>query len=761
MLRPINLKKLLLATSCALLATTSIVAQEYNVEAGKWSITVNESNGKATITYDGMTIISDNETEWGLNDARTSFSSLANIKVSHKDLQDEFGNGIELNVSGTTTDQTPTITVTQSYNIYSDRDYIITDVTLQGTDVLAINYIAPIRTNATIEILDKDNINYQLYVPFDNDEWVRYSTSQFGNVHSRTYELGALFNNTSRRAMVTGSIQHDTWKTGVDVTTQSPNSMTSLCVFNGAADNGTRDKNEPHGAVKSRRVQSSKIMLGYFSDWRRGLETYADLNAIVHPRLPFNGTKPFSWNSWGVIQEKIVRKQADEVSQFFADSLQSVGWHSEDGVVYIGLDSYWDNFAYRDHSAFVRKCKEKGQKAGIYWTPFVDWSNDGTRGLPDGSTHADAWLRDSNGNPWVRTGATAFDPTHPGTLARMKNQLEQFIKWGYEFVKLDFMIHGILEGQHYDKDVHTGVQAYNKGMQYLIDLIGDTMFINLSIAPLFPSHYAHSRRIACDAYASLNNSEYTLNSTAYGWWLDRCYTYNDADNVVMKGERLSVNRVRFTSSYITGIVMLGDDFSSGGDAEAKERVVKLASNNEVVQMAYQTKAFRPVEAADAYAAPNLFMYTVADTTYLAAVNYTTQRYKFNLDFDRLGLTTGQEYVVRELWTGDEIIASETYEAIVPRADAAIYKIYPKPENHSVKALRHDDTRCYYDALVEEVRIKGACKAIESYVYNVNGMCVASIKGEHDVVDVHHLPSGVYLYRAIDANGKSVKCKFMR
>ena len=36
-------------------------------------------------------------------------------------------------------------------------------------------------------------------------------------------------------------------------------------------------------------------------------------------------------------------------------------------------------------------------------------------------------------------GAYALDPTHPATKARIKKQLEEFIDWGYEFVKLDFM----------------------------------------------------------------------------------------------------------------------------------------------------------------------------------------------------------------------------------------------------------------------------------------------------------------------------------
>ncbi len=742
-----------------LFSVLPMVAQETIVNVGKWSVIVNETSGKATIKNDEVVIVADNEAEWGLNDEKTNYSALSNITITQADIDDAFGTGKRLSVTGVTAHD-PVVSVTHTYYIYSNRDYILTDVVLRGNSELEINYIAPIRSSVSSQILDAGT-NLHLYVPFDNDEWVRYKTTKFGTAHPISYEVTALFNNDTRCGLVTGSIEHDTWKTGIEAATQSENKLTSLRVFNGVASmEGTRDK-DPHGAVKAVKISSSKVMIGYFPDWRVGMETYGDLCAMVHPKLPFAGAKPFGWNSWGVIQENITRDQAVEVAKFFADSLQPVGFFAEDSVVYIGLDSFWDNFSMRDHMAFVRKCKENNQKAGIYWTPFVDWGNYANGQLPDGSTHSDAWLRDSSGNPLKRTGATAFDPTHPGTQARIKKQLEQFIEWGYEFIKLDFMIHGILEGVHYDKNIHTGVQAYNAGMQYIKEIIGDKMFINLSIAPLFPAHYAHSRRIACDAYASLSNSEYTLNSTAYGWWLDHCYSYNDADNVVLKDERIGANRVRFTSSCITGIVILGDEFTSGGDAGAKERIVEIAANNEVVQMAYRTKAFRPVDAVVGDDAPNLFMYAVGDTTYLAGLNYLGQRHKFNFDFERLGLTAGTEYVVRELWTGDEIIASESYEEFIPRSDAAIYKIYPKPANHNVEALHGDTTRCYYDAYIGEVRVKGCNLLQRSTIYNAAGMCVAAINGEHDAIDVNSLSAGIYILQTLDTQGNTITLKFVK
>ncbi len=758
------MQKFTLIISSILLATT-VMAQENVTEAGAWRISVNETTGKASIAYNNTTILAENEAEWGLVDNKTTFSTLTDIAVTSSDYQDEFGTGKQLIVTGKTT-QAPITTITHTYYIYSDKDYILTDVTLQSDNNLEINYIAPIRTTASSTILDAGT-NYFLYVPFDNDGWTRYETKLFGDWHPTCYEVSVLFNNDTRRGLVAGSIEHDTWKTGVTAASSAENTLNSLLVFNGVTSKGGTRDNDIHGAVKGTKVESSKMMIGYFADWRRGMETYGDLCATVHPKLPFSGAKPFGWNSWGVIQTNIRPAKAMETSDFFATELQSQGWQAQDSVVYIGLDSYWnENFAIRDHGKFVKQCKANNQKAGIYWTPFVDWGKNESGQMPAGSagsyTWGDAWLRDSNGNPQEIAGGIALDPSHPATLGRIENQIKQFVKWGYEFVKLDFLVHGALEGKHYDETIHTGIQGYNKAMQYLAELTEGTMFINLSIAPLFPAHHAHGRRIACDAFSSIANAEYTLNSTAYGWWLDHCYSYNDADHVVLRGESIGTNRVRLTSSYITGIVILGDDFSAEGDQGAKDNIKELASKKEIVQMAHQTKAFYPVSANEGHPAPNQFMYVVADTTYLAVLNYEAgKRHEFTFDFDRLGLTTGTEYVVRELWTDQEDIVTESYDEIVRRGDAAIYKIYPKPEDNSVTAVRPNKTRCYYDAYTQEVCAKGNTTVLESYIYNMSGTCVMTVKAAHDAVSVAKLPAGVYLYRGIDANGNSLTCKFKK
>ena len=124
-------------------------------------------------------------------------------------------------------------------------------------------------------------------------------------------------------------------------------------------------------------------------------------------------------------------------------------------------------------------------------------------------TYGDILLRDQDGEilPDV-DGGLAIDPTHPGNLARIDWFMDKFVSEGFEYIKLDFMAHGALEGKHYDPNITTGIAAYNYGLSYLTDKlsperIGRPFFINLSIAPLFPYSYAHSRRISCDVFGTI------------------------------------------------------------------------------------------------------------------------------------------------------------------------------------------------------------------------------------------------------------------
>lgn len=180
----------------------------------------------------------------------------------------------------------------------------------------------------------------------------------------------------------------------------------------------------------------------------------------------------------------------------------------------------------------------------------------------------------ANGQPQELDGAYAIDPTHPAVEAMMKKYSDLFHRTGFEYVKMDFMSHGSMEADKwYNTNIKTGIQGYNYGMTLLDKYFGD-MYLNLSISPLFPAHYAQSRRIACDAWNKIKDTEYTLNALSYGWWLDFVYQYNDSDHIVLRDAEEGENRARVTSGVITGIFIAGDDFSKGG----KELVKKERRN---------------------------------------------------------------------------------------------------------------------------------------------------------------------------------------
>ena len=133
-------------------------------------------------------------------------------------------------------------------------------------------------------------------------------------------------------------------------------------------------------------------------------------------------------------------------------------------------------------------------------------------------------------------------------------------------------------GDHHDPAITTGVAAYAYGMQRVEDdlspeKIGRPFFISLLIAPLFPA-YGHSRRVSCDAFGRLEDTEYLLSAVTFGWWTNgTLYQFNDPDRTVISRDAdpyhgsappgsiqtLKEARSRVDASIITGTVLLDSD----------------------------------------------------------------------------------------------------------------------------------------------------------------------------------------------------------
>ncbi|MDR1981939.1 MAG: alpha-galactosidase [Tannerellaceae bacterium] len=638
------------------------------VATGRWEISYNTTTKGVTVKKDARPVYEDGYASFKWNDRLITTKEYPKGKVKKEEIHDLFGHGTAYKI---TYRKKEWPTLVQTFYVYPDKEYILTDFTLESANEISSNYMAPVNTDNIPSVSEKGD-NRALFIPFDNDKWIRYQSHPLSFDKLVSYEATAVFDNESRAGLVIGSVEHDHWKTAVELSDGDGHMVGSLVCYGGVADSLTRDA-KPHGALKGKRIKSPRLFVGYFSDWRTGLEAYAKANATVAPPKPWDRPVPFGWNSWGVLQFDLTYRKALEVSDFFRDNLQNNSFVNPENKVVIGLDSGWNNFTEEELKDFADRCKANGQIAGIYWTPFTDWGKRPEREIKDapGYRYKDVYLY-ANGQPQELDGAYAVDPTHPAIEQQMRKTADLFHRTGFEYVKMDFMTHGALEADTwYNPEIRTGIEAYNYGMQLLDKYFGD-MYINLSISPVFPAQYAQSRRIACDAWGKIKDTEYTLNALSYGWWQDEVYQFNDADHIVLQKASEGENRARITSAVMTGIYITGDDFSAGGSQEGKERAKTYLTNADVNAVA-KGKAFRPVEGNGESSENRFVMQDEEGTFYLAVFNYKEEELKTTISLPRIGLDAERTYQVKELWSGESRPVSNSLNITVPPKDVLFFR----------------------------------------------------------------------------------------
>ena len=650
------MRKTQILTAALALATCSC-SNMTQVRHGDWCLSYVSGHG-ISITNNGTAVLRDAHSEYGHDGRIVSSNDYTRHTFSARRIDDAFGRGRQWTVRHSS-DSLPSIT--QTFRIY-DR-FLLTDMDVSAPNgTVRTNYMAPVV--AQTDTLLNASTRRKLFVPFDNDAWIRYRSTTHADSTLRSYEVTSVYDAAHGDGIVMGAISHDKWKNAVEL----KDAARSARLLSGVADKLTRDTHA-HGMLHGDTVRSATFMIGRFGDWREGMETYADNNAIVSPRRPWDKAMPVGWNSWGALAFDVNHTNSTEVVRFFADELQPHSFHNADGLLYTGLDSGWDSFSHPDLKDFADRCKANNQVPCIYWTPFTDWGKNPERDVP-GTTYKykDIYLY-ADGKPQELDGAYAIDPTHPATRKMMEDTAALFRRMGYKYVKMDFMTHGRMEADGwYDKSVSTGTEAYNRGMQ-LIDSLFSDMYINLSISPIFPAQYAQSRRIACDAWNKIKDTEYTMNALSWGWWIDRVYQFNDADHVVLRDATEGENRARITSSVITGLFITGDDFSAKGPEDVKDRARRLLTNAEVNALA-TGRSFRPLRGDD-NDSEHCFVRTEHDgTVVLAIFNYTDSTRQLRLPLHEIGKDT--PVYVRELWSHRAYTPSDIIT--LPAKDAMLFKI---------------------------------------------------------------------------------------
>ncbi|MGC8550878.1 MAG: twin-arginine translocation signal domain-containing protein [Acidobacteriaceae bacterium] len=523
-----------------------------------------------------------------------------------------------------------------------------------------------------------------LKVPFDNDMWVRYASVPVAEmVTGQKYSSSAVtafYDDATRKAIVAGAITHDVWKTAIDVK-GTDGALLGLDVYGGiSSPTGVRTDTHdtvPHGLVRGRRVLSPRVFVGSFADWRDGMEAYGRANAEMHPPLIWVAGAPMGWNSWAAYANKINYSRYLGAAKFMRDVLVPEGF-GRDHVVYINYDAFWsllNGVQLADTVDIIKQLPEQDGmrfKPGIYWAPFASFFDDldaFVEGTDMKYRYRDILLKAPNGELMPKMdGGRPVDPTHPGAKARISEYMRNFRRMGFEYLKIDFLSHGALEGAHYDAAVRTGIEAYNAGMRQIVEENGGQMFLSLSIAPVFPAGYGHSRRISCDTKGQISgkdqSTEYMLNSLTYGWWTSGNLYIADPDHVVLgvkadHGARnITEGRSRLMSAIISGGMIL-DSSRLADDVQGQDFARAVYGNRKLLAVASEQKAFRPVEGNTGDKAATAFLRPSARGYYLAVFNYEFEKAQtVSVPLRRIARRLAAGKVkVRDVATGEEMSAA--------------------------------------------------------------------------------------------------------
>ena len=526
----------------------------------------------------------------------------------------------------------------QHFEIDQNTPYFIIQVEIiDQRKETETNYIAPLdfaypSKNGNHLFLSLDQ--KMLIVPYDNDMWVRYESLPL-KPGRESYDVTAIYDENNNHGLLLGALDFSDWKNAIICSEVDARCYTA---FSGAADYGTHDF-LPHGTLIGSTVNSSRFICGFYDDIRDGLEEYGKLAMYDKKRLSRMNVVPFGWNSYSALAlSSHLLDHLDETSKFISEELPN--FKDKTGSSFINLDA---NFGLPEKrmKEVIASIIKRGQKPGSYMAPlcvppFMNlFPLKGTLS----KTMKDIVLKLPDGHPYPAIdGSVPIDITFPWAEKYIRLTIRELIDQGFDFIKIDFLGHGSVEGARYDKSVRTGRQALKRFYDILNEEIDPAktkrpIFIDLSIAPLFPAGFGNGRRASCDAFGHHEDVRYVLNALNYAWWTNgTLYDFNDPDHTVLFESSVDQRgvidfnsaRSRYNASIISGtILLLSDNFGPYGNEtkirEAKERVKAIANNEELNSVARYGVAFRPAYIKSDTA--NIYYQNINDHHFIAIFNF--------------------------------------------------------------------------------------------------------------------------------------------
>lgn len=547
------------------------------------------------------------------------------------------------------------------------------------------NYLAPldfiypsVQCNPLFLSLDQR----MLLVPYDNDMWVRYESAHLRPGRT-SYDITAIFDEKSFNGLIAGALDFDCWKNAIRCASFDARCYTA---FSGVADACTHDC-APHGTIEGDSVRSARFLCGWVDDVRTGLEFYGSRAMEGKFKFKWKHGVPFGWNSYSALAIGTTTEHWAEAADFISNELPN--FHSEEGITFINLDATF-GLSEEKLAKVIEICHARGQKVGTYLAPLTMIPGTELIFPLKGSFEKkrdQTIMRLPDGTPYhAIDGSIPVDITRPEVELDLRLTLRDIVAKGYDYLKFDFLSHGSVEGQRFDKRVRTGRQALSRFYRILVEelnpeKIGRDLFISLSIAPLFPGGYGHARRSCCDTFGHHEDVRYVLNALNFGWWSSgSVYCYADPDHTVLynsivdgRGSTDFISaRSRYNASIISGtVVLLSDNFGPQGNedviSESRERARQLANNPNLNEVARIGKPFIPVYLGDG----TTYAYSLKheNRIFVALFNFSNVRRTVSVPCSAINtITSGIAYSLNDGaiygFTGNIEVNLDGYDSII-------------------------------------------------------------------------------------------------
>jgi alpha-galactosidase len=187
------------------------------------------------------------------------------------------------------------------------------------------------------------------------------------------------------------------------------------------------------------------------------------------------------------------------------------------------------------------RIKDAGFSPGLWVAPFsID------RGSNFFREHPDLLVQDGT-EPKLFWECFGLDLTHPRAIEWVRETFDRVLNnWGFEYIKIDFLLHAIQPGKRHDNSLTTA-QVLRRGLQAIRDVAGEDRFILTCGCPMAPAvGICDAMRIGPD----VSHRWYLpMNLTAWPWgncsiysgahhvlgrqWMDRRWWQNDPDCLVV------------------------------------------------------------------------------------------------------------------------------------------------------------------------------------------------------------------------------------